>query len=415
VRLDDISSVADLDRLPTLSKDAYRRSLMFDESSVLETEYISHTTGTTGALTWRHRSVAEASVVNRLFGHGAERAHGQLMLVIRYDRHGMAMPVPGQTRGIPIDLSDDTALRQSVEMLTATYRFPEGVLRPTVVVGGAHDVAVLAQAWLETRTPADSISVRKLHLLGYVDAGLCGFLHSAFNGPEISEKYSLTEIFGGATRRWPATSFALDPYVVGEVVDEDGAVVPRGGVGELVLTELFPFVQMQPLIRYRTGDVVHLVDDQDDDLRFEWWGRRHDCILAHVDGERSWVLGYRPIADWLSLNTLVARQPHKSYLSSVTSTDLGPPCVAIRSEPDGPVRVDVGLRINPWWEKEAVHGLARELWTALRSMTVVPPANVRVRLGFRHVPRPIEDFSAIAGTHDLQLPVGVLSGPVPLP
>lgn len=411
-----ISSIAELSRLPALSKETYRRRLMFDESAVQHTEYITHTTGTTGELTWRHRSAAEASLIHQLFGRAAgKEPTGQLALVVRYNRHGMGMPMPGGTRGIPVGLDDDAELKQFVDMVGARFRFAEGALRPTVLTGSGHDLAILAQAWLESGRAADGHAIRALHLLGFVDEGLRRFLRSSFDGAEIIGKYSLAEIFGGASRRWPSTRFVLEPYVVGEVTDEDGSPVQCGGIGELTLTELFPFVQMQPLVRYRTGDIVTLVNDENDDFEFEWWGRRADCARARVDGTDSWVLGYRPIADWLSLQPLAARTTHRPGLSSVGSTDVGPPCVALSTEPDGvTVRVVVGLRVNPWWATEAVQRFARDLWAALRSMAVVPAEDVRVRLCFRHVARPTGEFGAAEERRDRTYPPAPLSTSLPL-
>jgi hypothetical protein len=197
------------------------------------------------------------------------------------------------------------------------------------------------------------------------------------------------------------------------VTDEQGVPVPPGGVGELVLTELFPFVQMQPLIRYRTGDIVLLINDENDDIQFEWLGRRGNCVSAYINGVQTWLLGYRPIADWLSLQPLVARQEHRPWLSSVKSTDLGPPCVILHSEPAAAaVRIHIGLRINPWWVKDLVQSLVQEMWNALRSMVTVPPENVRVQLCFRHFSRPTELF-VVEDDHDLRFPVEVLSAPPP--
>src|SRR5580704_12682287 len=101
VDVDNISSPKELPLLPTLSKERYRESFMFDPTAIQDCSYITHTSGTTGAVTWRHRSAAEATIINQLFGQAAETQHEGLALVIRYDRHGMAMPMPGYARYFP--------------------------------------------------------------------------------------------------------------------------------------------------------------------------------------------------------------------------------------------------------------------------------------------------------------------------
>lgn len=406
-----VLAVADLPKLPTLTKVEYRRSLMFEELAVSDTAYVTHTTGTTGPLTWRHRSLAEASIINELFGDRTEQPSSDLALTFRYDHHGMALPVPGRMRAIPIGLTDETELKQCVEMLTASYRFASGSLRPTIISGSSLDVAVLAEAWIEAGRPEDALPIHTLYLLGFVDAGLFRFLTGTFNGAQVLEKYSLTEIFGGATRRWPSKQFVLDPYVIGEVVDEHGMPVPSGVAGELTLTELFPFVQMQPLIRYRTGDIALFLSSDGDTTVFEWWGRRENCISVDLGNKRVWVAGYSRIADWLSLQPIVARQRHKPSLSSLVSTDFGHPCFVINNGPDA-VAFDVGLRVNPWWEVDATVRFARELWESLRCISVSSPEHLQLRLRFHHVPQPPDDFEALIGGPALEFPLARLSDPL---
>jgi hypothetical protein len=159
VDVDAISCTRDLCKLPALAKEVYRRSFMFEDLAVSDTEYITHTTGTTGALTWRHRSLAEASVIRELFGQQTGQLSKDLTLAFRYDHHGMAMPMPGRARGIPIGVNDEIQLKQSVQMLTASYHFADGMRHPTIVAGTGHDVALLAQAWLEAQTANEPLGI----------------------------------------------------------------------------------------------------------------------------------------------------------------------------------------------------------------------------------------------------------------
>ena len=407
-----VLSIADLPKLPTLTKADYRRSLMYDELAVSDSAYITHTTGTTGPLTWRHRSLAEASIIGQLFADRTEPPTSDLALTFRYDHHGMALPVPGRIRAMPIGLSDEAELKQCVEMLTASYRFADGILRPTIITGSARDVAVLAQAWIEAGRPEGILPVHTLYLMGFVDSGLYRFLTATFPKAQVIEKYSLTEIFGGATRIWPSQQFILDPYVVGEVVDDLGMPVPPGVAGELALTELFPFVQMQPLIRYRTGDIALALHSEGDTALFEWWGRRSSCIEVEVNGKRVWAMGYSRMADWLSRQPIVARHRHKPGLSSLVSTDFGEACFTLDNKPEA-IELDIGLRINPWWEVDATIQLARELWDALRLIAIAPMECLRLRLRFRHVRRPPDDYTTLTGGPAMEFMLARLSDSVP--
>ncbi len=298
-------------------------------------------------------------------------------------------------------------------MLVAEYRFQGGTLRPTVVAGTASDVGLLAQATLEAGVPIDALDIRSVLVGGFVHTGLRQFLTNVFQGAMLVEKYSLSEIFGGATRTSTAPWFSLDPYVVGEVVDERGSAVEPGAVGELALTELFPFVQMQPLIRYRTGDIVMRLEDDESGLRFEWWGREDTCL--RING--AWVMGYRSLADWLSQEELVARHSPRPNLRTLASGDVGDPCFTVGVNPeDGTILLEIGLRINPWWARDATTSFVHDLWFALRIMLRGYCAHTRLRLGLCHLLQATDDFSSLTGKHTIFLtPKWLLSDPPELP
>lgn len=228
---------------------------------------------------------------------------------------------------------------------------------------------------------------------GYLSAGLASHLRTAFPGATIVERYSLAEIFGGATRTQASGSFVSDPHVLGEVLDEQDRAVDHGAVGELTLTELYPFVQMQPLIRYRTGDLVQLEGRRDDDrIRFQWWGRRVRCQRGSA-GERPWVLGQRALLDWLSLQPLVAHHQHRPQISSVTSKDLGTACVDVLGSVEEGITIVVGVRANPWALGADLDRLASSLWNELGRIIDVRYASTSITVGFRHVAAPTSDYA----------------------
>lgn len=416
IHLDDVRTPADLARLPAVTKGLYRKSFMFDGSALKDSAFITHTTGTTGEVTWRHRSVNEAAVINKLFGlvDGQSNAP-RLGLVVQYGRHGMAMPMPGNIRTFPIALSDDTELDQALCALAAAFHFSDGVLRPSLLVGGVQHLALLAQAWSERpASKTQRLSIQSLQVLGYTDPGLYSFLMDVFEQPVLHENFSMAEVFGSATRRWPSSSFLLDPHVVGEVVDEDSRPVSPGAVGELVLTELFPFVQMQPLIRYRTGDIVRLTANDDEaGFQFEWWGRRRDCIPLAENNRRIWALGYRPIADWLSEQPLAARESRSAHLN-VRSCDFGPPCLRISwDERVSCIDLEIGVRTNPLSSRTAITAFVAALWRKLNEQALGEAARLRLRLALTHVAAPVTDFNACTLPHQLIMTPCMIGGPPP--
>lgn len=412
--VDNIRCIEDLSQLPLVSKQLYRDSFMFDARSMAESEFITHTTGSTGKITWRHRSPAEAAVINHLFGLATQQPEeSQLALTIEYGRHGMAMPMPGSSRSFPIAISDDTELDQAIAALESEFHFSNAVLRPSVLAGGVQHLALLAQAWLERGLKKKPSSIRAIHVLGYTDPGLYEFLMQAFDGPTFYENFSMAEVFGSAGRFWPSRNFVLDPHVIGEVVGDDGTCMPVGSIGELVLTELFPFVQMQPLIRYRTDDIVVLLQNDDEfGFQFDWLGRRQDCVAPVEDGGSSWTFGYAPVADWLSRQPLVARESRSSHLS-IASTDFGPPCFAMFwHAADSCIDFTVGVRFNPWWARQTTNDFVRKLWAALQQLVLNPRAQPSIRLSLQHIAVSTPHFSS-NGQSELVFAPALLGGPPP--
>ena len=75
-------------------------------------------------------------------------------------------------------------------------------------------------------------------------------------GARVIDHYGLTEVGPVAFEDWdrPGGLYVNEAEFIAEVLDADGAAVPDGELGELVLTNLGRAAS--PVIRYRTGDVV---------------------------------------------------------------------------------------------------------------------------------------------------------------
>lgn len=129
-----------------------------------------------------------------------------------------------------------------------------------------------------------------------------------FRAP-VFDNYSLSEIPTPALE-CPDCGFNhwLAPPVVAEVVDVATKAPLRRGLGALVLTTLYPYVQAMPLVRYWTGDLVELGPScpaaREQGIRFR--GRLGQSLIR---GSEVWVAAQDAI-DFLEGEPLVARHLH---------------------------------------------------------------------------------------------------------
>ena len=113
-------------------------------------------------------------------------------------------------------------------------------------------------AYLASRdVDGPALGIEKIYTYGNTLTAYWRKRIEAFWDAELRDQYGLSEF----------RTLALDcgecgfyhfgiPPLIAEVIDPITTESVSAGIGELVLTGLFPFVQRQPLIRYRTGDLV---------------------------------------------------------------------------------------------------------------------------------------------------------------
>lgn len=406
-----VTTTADLAMLPTLSKDAYRTGLMWHSEATGAAAHCTHSTGTSGALTWRHRSHAEVVLINEVLGArpGRVDTSGQeLVLSLTYHRHGMSLPIVSTAPVLPAGVTDDVELGQLLEMLATELLVLGAPRRPTTLAGQAEDLGLVAQAVLETGRRATGRSIRRIAMGGRVNPTVAELVSSAFPHAVQVERYSLSEVLGGASRVAPGPHLKLDGHVVGEVLDADGRPTAPGVPGELVLTELFPLVQLQPLIRYRTGDVVESAGQGDlHGDGFRWWGRAGDCFPS----TQGWLLRKSLLMDWLCGQPLGRSGRCAARARSLGSADVSEPCATARWLEETTELV-VGLRVNPWLDEPGISRLVADLWEWL-PQALLGAARGRVRIGLAHHPHAAQDFVPQDGRPVRWLEVAALSEPKP--
>lgn len=164
--------------------------------------------------------------------------------------------------------------------------------------------------------------------------------------------------------------YELDPHLVGEVVDPDTELPARGPVGLLVLTNLRPFVQMQPLIRYTVDDLVRVVPSSGP-MRFQFLGKAANCVSWIRDGRREWLLFSAALNELLSNMPDVNVHEWFANVRVVQDRTIGSlPIVSVAAqEQDGRlfIAISVELRYAPCTRPAQIQELRSRIVDGLRA------------------------------------------------
>lgn len=261
VAIDEITSVDDLERLPVLSKTLAGEMLATFQYTD-RPAIVSHSSGTsTGKITVRCRSLSELQALWNVRSVPAPcEADGVIPLVMSVDgaNHGQTIPTPGAAFGLKAVGFDHAVVEHVLQQITKTYAFP-GVSNRVRAIDAPLGFIKLLTLELITRgiNPA-SLGIELLSTFGeYVTTRWSTRLEALWHAAHI-DRYATSEAVGGARRCRKCGWLSFFPESWPEVVDmSSGATLPQG-IGLLSLTELFPFSQLQPMIRFLPGDLVEL-------------------------------------------------------------------------------------------------------------------------------------------------------------
>ncbi|HEY0377460.1 MAG TPA: hypothetical protein VGC87_10950 [Pyrinomonadaceae bacterium] len=328
---------------------------------------IAHTTGTTGATINVYKSHEEVGFLTRyylrIFQPQVE-ALASLPLSLSFPNfhHGAQIPLPGV--GIPFfsGLTDDGLLRETVRMLETTYNIPGHDARISLLSGPEHELQFFTSYLLEQGRDPRAFGIAAINMTGsHLTAHRRKFLRDAW-GAVVNDHFTLTELIGGAVRCHRCDHFHLDPIVVGEVLDVDTGRPVEQGVGALVLTSLHPFVQMQPLIRYETGDLVRRAEsDCVGTMTFAFLGKRGNAVGRRRDGRTDWLIFPAPLYDFLSPVPDINLHGWNANVHTASDRSIGSlPLISIRAADEGDrLRIDlvIELRYAPHYFAERTREL----------------------------------------------------------
>lgn len=354
---------ADLARLPIID----RATVVNDQRQFVSSDrwpsaisYSSSTTGGIGQPRWRgdaerramtdlySASMAEAD--DRSADGTTSQADTGVTLVIHpYDQGPPQMPAD-VTRRLYVAMLVPWHFDLIHQFLRDGWRSPSGTQRVEAVDCFSPGLRILTE-WFEQRQ-IDVGSFGVDHLFGYGSIQPAPWrrrLATAW-GATYHDLYGLTDVVASDSDQCPlcrAYHFGLP--IVPEVVDPVSRQPVDDGLGVLLLTELYPYAQVQVLMRYWTDDLVELARPCPfGGFGFLFRGRRSSSVVIERDDQRPLIIGSLQVGEICADSADVA-------ISEVSwapwAKDVGAPKFALSSAiGDGAVaevRVVVELRFSP--------------------------------------------------------------------
>ncbi len=336
---------------------------------------VSHTSGTTGTPLYIYKSHEEIRFIQayyrRLFQPVVESLKSQpLGLTLPNMYHGAPVPMPGIGMTFVAGVTDDTLIQDASRVLQSTFRMKGYDSRISTLSGLHHHVLLFTNYLMDQGINPCDLKLSGVTVTGgFLTMNWIQFLMDAWDCV-VNDRFTLTEAIGGASRVHGTDIFELDPHLIGEVVDIDTEQQVDNTVGLLVLTNLYPFVQMQPLIRYTVGDIVRCVPSSGP-LRFQFLGKARNCISWRRNGRREWLLFSA------RLNELVNQFPDVNITEWFSNTRVvydrtigSVPVLSVATIEEGDrlsIFISIELRYAPHTQRTRVDELRRAIIEGLRA------------------------------------------------
>ena len=281
-------TLAELVRLPIIEKNEMQRSILDFRDNSLTTQLVQHTTGTTANPLVIHRSHSEVSFIENFY-HEVYRQRPiegteppPLVIAAASNSHGQGTPT--FYAGPVFTLDPKGAYQYLKRLICNPASFAGCNSDEAIMTGLEQDLRIITCRLLEMGFDFTASKIRTLLSTGAIITRRLRSWYEDTWKAKLFDHYSLTEMLGAGPQCAICGFRHLDPTVIGEVVDPSTRQSVSTGVGVLLITNLYPFVQQQPFIRYWTGDLVRVGSPcAIDSLSFELEGRLSACTLDYTD------------------------------------------------------------------------------------------------------------------------------------
>lgn len=379
-----ITSLKQLADLPIVTRRMIEGAKLSCVSNAHSFSHFRNTSGTTGSPLTLYRSKEEMLAIANFFGRLHNDANSSsaapLVLSLAGAYHGTPAQIPAKVRVLHLMARDQKSIDYVLDVLTREHVVDSTHQRVEYLILAVPELLSITHAVLQRALGPEEFGLKQILVFGdHVTPHLRARVEYAFKAPLV-DRYSTSEVFGGATWNSRQNAFQFDAHVVPEVIDSISGRPIVSAVGELLLTGLHPFMQMQPMIRYDVGDLFRVDPCPDDGLwLYRLIGRRSRSIRDSKTGQ--WLLGDAEILDVLDGVALVAEDlAHEVKAPTYRA-------VLEDSKSARGLRLSVGLRCEPTWYPDACRTLAGGLTEALLARAdnlraAVNAGDIELRLDF---------------------------------
>lgn len=360
----------------------YKQDLLNDpqafRNAALKTTFLQHTSGTTGTALLMHRCQEEVDFHFRharaLFEVPAATEQVIRISVGRDSGHGTLMPTPVFVPVFHLDLDDWLWRSELPRILSRPWEYACCEPAKAVVGGLEPSIRRLTVMLAERGFDFASASVLAVAATGELVTPYRRCWYEKTWKVPFYDRYSMSEVQAGAEMCPQCGLFHMEPSVVVEVVDPVSCQQIVNGVGGLVVTTLYPFIQKQPLIRYWTGDIVETGLCPTHGLGFRPLGRQRDTVVVRKDGRAAVVLAPALLADLLESNPYVARVGTDGE-DVEDKVALGRPACRVEVTEESAMRIMV--RFRPSYSPLLHPALDKEVCASLREGLLAAHSNLR--------------------------------------
>lgn len=367
IDLTTVTTAADLTVLPVLRKENLRNV----EETLSDGVHVSrfhYTSGTTGEPLKVAVSEEELEIIEDFFGEDVKRKKIEeklLGIILSSVLHGAPSPLPpSHVFWLNFFYYDEEHFKQAAETLMGEHSYP-GVRTTVSVVAGVWVQELTYYLMKEGYDLLDSDVTTLINTGLYLTPKRRRFLRQSW-GITPTDRYSLAEIFGGATECEKCGGYHFDPMVIPEVLNPVTLEPVSSGYGAMVLTSPYPFKQAQPMVRYWTGDLVEVVpSDCVDDVSILPKGRLVNTYFVTEDQKVDYLAIPSDVYSAIDEYPDVARglfYPHVEFLKE-WHTFFGFPRWNMKAEKKErhEIHIRVELKYHTWMYPERVKEMKSEI------------------------------------------------------